>query len=91
MNLSRARGDLTRLPFLKPGSVDRVSKTAKNLTPLRCVKEGRRKNTLFRHLKDHAPYCDDREALLDVGMTFDNDCDRFARRRIIKTVIAFGR
>jgi hypothetical protein len=79
--------DLSRLPPLNPGSVDRAL-TATNPTRLRAVKEGRRNNSLFRHLKDHAPYCDDREALLDVGMTFgQHDCDpALAGAEIIKTV-----
>ena len=34
------------------------------------MREGRRNNSLFQHLKDNAPYCDDYETLLDVGMTF---------------------
>ena len=83
-------GDLARLPPLRTGIIDRVTVTAKNLAPLRAVKEGRRNNTLFRHLKDHAPYCDDREALLDVGMTFgQHDCDpALPSAEIIKTVIS---
>ena len=68
--------NLARLPRLKTGSTNRLGVTATNPTQLQAVKEGRRNNSLFRHLKDHAPYCDDYEALLDVGMTFgQHDCD----------------
>jgi DNA-binding XRE family transcriptional regulator len=80
--------DLARLPPLRPGSIDRATVTATNPARLRAVKEGWRNNSLFRHLKDHAPYCDDREALLDVGMTFgQHDCDpALPSAEIIKTV-----
>jgi primase-like protein len=80
--------DLARLPRLKPESIDRVAVTATNPARLRAVKEGWRNNSLFRHLKDHAPYCDDCETLLDVGMTFgQHDCDpTLPSAEIIKTV-----
>jgi DNA-binding XRE family transcriptional regulator len=80
--------DLAQLPRLKPQSSDRVAVTATNPTRLRAVKEGWRNNSLFRHLKDHALYCDDREALLDVGMTFgQHDCEPcLPSAEIIKTV-----
>lgn len=80
--------DLTRLPALKPGSIDRVAETAINPTRLRAIKEGRRNNSLFRHLIARAPHCDDREALLDVGMTFGQlDCDpNLPIAEIVKTV-----
>jgi DNA-binding XRE family transcriptional regulator len=52
------------------------------------VKEGRRNNSLFRHLIFHAPHCDDWEALLDVGRTFgQHHCDPVLQdAEIIKTV-----
>ena len=80
--------DLARLPPLKPGSVDPVTGTATNPTRLRAVEEGWRNSSLFRHLKDHAPYCDEWEALLDVGMTFgQHDCDPgLPSAEIVKTV-----
>jgi DNA-binding XRE family transcriptional regulator len=67
--------DLARLPPLRQESIDRVTVNTISPTRLRSVKEGWRNNSLFRHLKDHAPYCDDMETLLDVGMTFgQHDC-----------------
>jgi Bifunctional DNA primase/polymerase, N-terminal len=80
--------DLARLPGLKTGSIDRVSFIATNPSRLRAVKEGWRNNGLFRHLKDHAPHCDDWDALVDVGMTFGQlDCDPILPgAEIIKTV-----
>jgi DNA-binding XRE family transcriptional regulator len=79
--------DLVRLPPLKQGSVDRVYETRRDPTRLRGVKEGRRNNSLFRHLMGHAPHCDDYEALLDVGLTFgEHDCDpALPRAEINKT------
>jgi DNA-binding XRE family transcriptional regulator len=80
--------NLARLLPMKPASINRAAATATNLPRLRAVKEGRRNDSLFRHLKDHAPYCDDWEALVDVGMTFgQHDCDpSMPDAEIIKTV-----
>jgi hypothetical protein len=79
--------DLTRLPPLKPGTIDRLTLAATNPRRLRAVKEGRRNNSLLRHLIHDAPYCDDLEALVDVGMTFGQyDCDPILpNAEIIKT------
>jgi hypothetical protein len=80
--------DLARLPPMKSASVNRVAATATNPPRLGAVKEGRRNDSLFRHLKNHAPYCDDWEALVDVGKTFgQHDCDpSMPDAEIIKTV-----
>jgi Bifunctional DNA primase/polymerase, N-terminal len=85
--------DLVRLPLLKPEGIDRVALMATSPTRLRAVKEGRRNSSLFRHLLDHAPYCDDMEALLDVGMTFGlHDCDpSLPIAEIVKTVCSVWR
>jgi DNA-binding XRE family transcriptional regulator len=79
--------DLEHLPTLRAGSIDRVATASTNPMRLRAVTEGRRNNSLFRHLLSHAPYCDDVEALLDVGMTFGlHDCDpSLPSAEIIKT------
>ncbi len=79
--------DLSRLPALKRGSIDRPGSSSSNATRLRAVKEGRRNTSLFRHLLTHAPYCDDWAALLDVAVTFGQyDCDpNLPRSEIIKT------
>jgi hypothetical protein len=70
------------------GSLDRIKVMAANPSRLRAVKEGRRNNSLFRHLMNHAPFCDGIEALLDIGMTFgQDDCDpALPGPEIIKTV-----
>jgi hypothetical protein len=80
--------DLAGLPCLRKEGIDRVDVAADNTKRLRAVKEGRRNNSLFRYLKDHAPHCDDYETLLDVGMTFgQHDCDPpLPSAEIIKTV-----
>ncbi|MBV8736953.1 MAG: bifunctional DNA primase/polymerase [Alphaproteobacteria bacterium] len=80
--------DLVRLPIIKPGSTERVVVPTTNPTRLRAVGEGWRNNSLFRHLKDNAPHCDDYETLLDVGRTFgQHDCDPpLLLAEIIKTV-----
>ena len=59
-----------------------------NPTRPRAVGEGWRNNSLFRNLKDNAPYCDDYKALLDVGMTFgQHNCNPpLPLAEIIKTV-----
>jgi DNA-binding XRE family transcriptional regulator len=80
--------DLSRVPPLRKAGFQRVAVTATYLTRLRAVKEGHRNNSLFRHLKEHAPYCDQWADLLDVGMTFgQHDCDPpMPTVEIVKTV-----
>jgi DNA-binding XRE family transcriptional regulator len=79
-------GDLARLPQIR--NTDHPTTTAPSPTRLRAIREGWRNNSLFRHLKEHAPYCDNYEALLDVGVTLGQlDCDPpLALAEITKTV-----
>jgi hypothetical protein len=85
--------DLLRLPPPRRGGLpQRIAESVEQPIPLRSVRRGVRNGHLFRALLRHAPYCDDRDALLDVARTIaaeqfvSDPLDPFDGDEIEKTV-----